>query len=239
MTSATAIWRQAILHANATIQEAISNLNQVCVKIVMVVNTDGALQGTISDGDIRRGLLRGLDLNSPITSILQRHPLVVPPGMSRDMVMQLMVANKVQQIPAVDEERRVVGLHLWEEIVAPPARPNLMVIMAGGRGTRLHPYTETCPKPMLPVNGKPMLDRVVTAETPLGKAAKCALISFASTLRSNVTVGMPIDLLIYRRDSLQVDFRRRYPPNDAYFDALSSAFGEGIVRVFDGLPDPT
>ena len=87
--------------------------------------------------------------------------------------------------------------------------------------------------------GKPMLDRVVTAETPLGKAAKCALISFASTLRSNVTVGMPIDLLIYRRDSLQVDFRRRYPPNDAYFDGLGSAFGEGIIRVFDGLPDPT
>ncbi len=57
--------------------------------------------------------------------------------------------------------------------------------------------------------GKPMLDRVVTAETPLGKAAKCALISFASALRSNVTVGMPIDLLIYRHDSLKVDFRRR------------------------------
>jgi putative proteasome-type protease len=86
--------------------------------------------------------------------------------------------------------------------------------------------------------GKPMLDRVVTAETPLGKAAKCALISFASTLRSNVTVGMPIDLLIYRRDLLKVDFRRRYQPNDAYFEGLSSVFNEGIIRVFDGLPDP-
>lgn len=161
MTSTDAIWRQAILRSNATIQDAISNLNLVCVKIVMVVNADGALEGTISDGDIRRGLLRGLDLNSQIEGILQRHPLVVPPGMSRDMVMQLMVANKVQQIPAVDEERRVVGLHLWEEIVAPPARPNLMVIMAGGRGTRLHPFTETCPKPMLPVNGKPMLEHII------------------------------------------------------------------------------
>jgi putative proteasome-type protease len=86
--------------------------------------------------------------------------------------------------------------------------------------------------------GKPMLDRVVTAETPLGKAAKCALISFASTLRSTVTVGMPIDLLIYRRDTLKVDFRRRYQPNDPYFDSLSSVFNEGIIRVFDGLPDP-
>lgn len=86
--------------------------------------------------------------------------------------------------------------------------------------------------------GKPMLDRVVTAETPLGKAAKCALISIASTLRSNVTVGMPLDLLIYRRDTLKVDFRRRYQENDAYFVGLSSAFGEGIVSVFAGLPDP-
>jgi putative proteasome-type protease len=86
--------------------------------------------------------------------------------------------------------------------------------------------------------GKPMLDRVVTSDTPLGKAAKCALISFASTLRSNVTVGMPLDLLIYRRDSLKVDFRRRYQPNDTYFDGLSSVFNEGIIRVFDGLPDP-
>jgi putative proteasome-type protease len=86
--------------------------------------------------------------------------------------------------------------------------------------------------------GKPMLDRVVTADTPLGKAAKCALISFASTLRSNVTVGMPIDLLIYRRDTLTADFRRRYQHNDAYFEGLSSVFNEGIIRVFDGLPDP-
>jgi putative proteasome-type protease len=79
---------------------------------------------------------------------------------------------------------------------------------------------------------------VVTAETALGKAAKCALISFASTLRSNVTVGMPIDLLLYRRDSLKVDFRRRYQPNDPYFERLGSVFNEGIIRVFDGLPDP-
>ncbi len=86
--------------------------------------------------------------------------------------------------------------------------------------------------------GKPIIDRVVSSDTPLGKAAKCALVSFASTMRSNVTVGMPIDLLIYRRDSLRVDLRRRYEEQDAYFSGLSAGFGEGIIRVFDALPDP-
>ncbi len=161
MNSIEQIWRKAILPAQATIQQAISNLDQVAVKIVLVVNEAGELEGTISDGDIRRGLLKGLDLNSLITNVIHRNALVVPPEMTREMVMQLMVANKIQQIPVVDEHRHVVGLHLWDEIATPPVRSNLMVIMAGGMGTRLRPHTENCPKPLLPVAGKPMLEHII------------------------------------------------------------------------------
>jgi dTDP-glucose pyrophosphorylase len=159
--SADAVWQRAILSPDATIQQAISNLDQVAVKIVLIVNEAGELEGTISDGDIRRGLLKGLGLGSPITNVIHRNALVVPPDMGREMIMQLMTANKIQQIPAVDEHRRVVGLHLWDQITTPPARANLMVIMAGGMGTRLRPYTENCPKPMLPVAGKPMLEHII------------------------------------------------------------------------------
>lgn len=161
MNSIEQIWRKAILPAQATIQQAISNLDQVAVKIVLVVNEAGELEGTISDGDIRRGLLKGLDLNSLIANVIHRNALVVPPEMTREMVMQLMVANKIQQIPVVDEHRHVVGLHLWDEIATPPVRSNLMVIMAGGMGTRLRPHTENCPKPLLPVAGKPMLEHII------------------------------------------------------------------------------
>lgn len=161
MTSTEAIWRKAILPADATIQQAISNLDLVAIKIVLVVNVAGELEGTISDGDIRRGLLKGLDLNSPITDVIHRNPLVVPPEMGRELVQRLMVANKVQQIPAVDERNNVVGLHLWDEITATPERSNLMVIMAGGMGTRLRPYTASCPKPLLLVAGKPMLEHII------------------------------------------------------------------------------
>lgn len=161
MSASENIWHQAILPANATIQQVIHNLDQVKIKIVIVANEAGKLEGTVSDGDIRRGLLRGLDLSSPITSIIHRNALVVPPDMGREMVMQLMVANKIQQIPVVDAHHHVVGLHLWNEISTPPKRSNLMVIMAGGLGTRLRPHTESCPKPLLPVAGKPMLEHII------------------------------------------------------------------------------
>lgn len=161
MSSSEEIWRRAILPANATIQQAICNLDQVAIKIVLLVNEKAELEGTVSDGDIRRGLLKGLDINSPITSVIHRNALVVPPEMGRELVMQLMVANKIQQIPVVDEQHHVVGLHLWDEINTPPTRPNLMVIMAGGMGTRLRPHTENCPKPLLPVAGKPMLEHII------------------------------------------------------------------------------
>lgn len=154
-------WRQAILPSDITIQQVIRNLDQVAIKIVLVVNDAGEFQGTISDGDIRRGLLRGLELSSPITSIVHRDALIVPPGMARDTVVQLMLANKIQQIPVVDENRYVVGLHLWDQVTSPLIRPNLMVVMAGGMGIRMRPHTLNCPKPMLPVAGKPMLEHII------------------------------------------------------------------------------
>jgi dTDP-glucose pyrophosphorylase len=161
MNPSEQLWRQAILPANATIGQAISNLTEVSVRIVLVTNEAGVLEGTLSDGDIRRGLLKGLDLNSPIDSIIHRNALVVPPEMARELVLQLMVANKIQQIPVVDEQHHVLGLHLWDEITTSPTRSNLMVIMAGGMGKRLLPHTENCPKPLLAVAGKPMLAHII------------------------------------------------------------------------------
>lgn len=158
---AEVLWRRAILTADVSIEAAIRNLDQLGVKIILVVGPDNVLVGTLSDGDIRRALLWGQPLSSSIEGVIHRTPLVAPPGMARDMILQLMIANKVQQIPVVDDSRRVVGLHLWDEMNATPDRPNPVVIMAGGKGTRLRPHTENCPKPLLPVAGKPMLAHII------------------------------------------------------------------------------
>lgn len=155
------VWRKALLPANATLKQAIHNLNESAIQIILVISSDGTLVGTMTDGDIRRGLLRGLDMNSPIDSMIHREAMVVPPQMSRDMVLHLMQVNVLNALPVVDESRRVVGLHLLKKLLTPNQRPNLMVIMAGGQGTRLLPHTENCPKPMLPVGGKPMLEHII------------------------------------------------------------------------------
>ncbi|MES2016802.1 MAG: nucleotidyltransferase family protein [Pseudomonadota bacterium] len=157
----TEAWRQTLLPLHATLQQGIRCLDDTALQIALIVDADGVLLGALTDGDIRRGLLRGLQLSSPIEHIINRDPLVVPPQWGRDMVLQLMQANKVRQLPVIDERRHVIGLHLWEDLLAPGKRPNTMVIMAGGRGTRLRPHTENCPKPMLEVGGKPMLEHII------------------------------------------------------------------------------
>lgn len=154
-------WRQALIPPEATLQDAIRNLDDTALQIAIVVEANGTLLGTLTDGDIRRGLLRGLGLASSIESVMAREPLVVPPDLRRDTVLQLMQANKIHQLPVVDAVRRVVGLHLWDELLVPAERTNVAVIMAGGKGTRLLPHTEYCPKPLLPVGGKPMLEHII------------------------------------------------------------------------------
>lgn len=154
-------WRKTLLPANASLHQAICCLDKTGLQIAIVASEDGLLIGTLTDGDIRRGLLRGFGLSSPVEGIIHRDPLVVPPQWGRDMVLQLMQANKIRQLPVVDECRHVVGLHLWDELLAPGKRPNVMVIMAGGRGARLGPHTDNCPKPLLPVGGKPMLEHII------------------------------------------------------------------------------
>ena len=154
-------WKKALLSVNTNLQQAISNLNETAFQIAIIVTPDGVLVGTITDGDIRRGLLQGMDMGSLIEDIVFHDPFVVPPQMARETVLQLMQTNKIRQVPVVDEKRRVVGLHLQDDLIDSGGCSNLMVIMAGGQGTRLRPHTEDCPKPLLMVGDKPMLEHII------------------------------------------------------------------------------
>ena len=154
-------WRDTLLPCEGDIEQAIHSLIKSGLQIVLVVSDDGTLIGTITDGDIRRGLLRNLGLSSPVTEILKKEPLVVSQDMDREVALKVMTANAVISVPVVDDARRVVGLHWLNELIAPGKIPNIMVIMAGGEGTRLRPHTENCPKPLLPVKGKPMLEHII------------------------------------------------------------------------------
>ena len=155
------LWKKALVPLAADVTEVIRCLDESKLQIALVVSADGALAGTVTDGDIRRGLLHGVDLADSIDTVICRDPLVVPLGLDSAAALQIMEANKVHQLPVIDDSRRVVGLHVWEQLMSPKQRDNLMVIMAGGRGTRLQSHTEDCPKPLLPLGGKPMLEHII------------------------------------------------------------------------------
>ncbi len=154
-------WEKLQLYPHSSIREAIEILNETAMKVILVTESSGVLLGTVSDGDIRRGLLKGLNLASPLSGILRKRPIVVTKDVERKSVLAKMLSNKIQQIPIVDDCSRVIGIYLWDDLNSVRSIENSMVIMAGGKGTRLLPKTESTPKPMLKIAEKPILEHII------------------------------------------------------------------------------
>ncbi len=156
-----ATWQDAVLPPSASISEAIESLNIHGLKIILCVDSTNRLLGTVTDGDVRRAMLQGVALSDHIGRITNKTPLVVSEGSDAEQVRLLMRVNRIQQIPVVNFNNMVVGLHQWDDINDSTTHEHTMIIMAGGRGRRLQPLTEECPKPMLPLGGKPMLEHIL------------------------------------------------------------------------------
>jgi len=154
-------WKKALLQPSALIKDAIEVLSEAALRIVLITDENLKLLGTVTDGDIRRALLKDLTLNSPISEVINKKPIVVTQSFSRAEVLRIMSANKVFQVPVVNEDLRLIDLHLWDNLSSPAGRDNTMVIMAGGKGTRLLPKTENMPKPMLRLGEKPILAHII------------------------------------------------------------------------------
>ena len=154
-------WQKAVLTDKASIKDAIENLVSSSFQIILILDSNDVLLGIVNDGDIRRGILRGLNLNDSIKEVINRDPLVVGKDESTESVLHLMNVNGLHVIPIVGKKRNVLGLHLIKEMIVPEEKNNQMIIMAGGKGSRLLPATKDCPKPLLPVNGKPMLEHII------------------------------------------------------------------------------
>ena len=155
------IWEKALLSLDATVEDGIKSLEESGLQICLVVDKNKKLLGSVTDGDIRRSLLAQKSLQNKIDTIMTKKPLVIHQGLESDQIKLLMNANKINQLPEIDKKGAVIGLHTWENIIKPVKRPNTFVIMAGGFGTRMEEITESCPKPMVKLGGKPMLEHII------------------------------------------------------------------------------
>jgi dTDP-glucose pyrophosphorylase len=142
----------------ASIREALEAITKNARQVVMVADDEGCLLGLVTDGDIRKAMLRGLSLEGRITDVMNRTPVVVAPGVARTEALALMQRRGMRHLPVVDGDRRIVDLLLLDELLKPAVLPNSAVLMAGGSGSRLRPLTDDVPKPLLRVGGKPLLE---------------------------------------------------------------------------------
>lgn len=152
---------QLLISPQTTIFEALQMIDRGSVQIILVVDEEQRLLGTVTDGDVRRGILKGISLESPVHMVMNKKPFTSRTNESRQMIFAKMKRNHFRQIPVLDEGGRVVRLDLLDEMLTHERCDNWVVLMAGGLGTRLSPLTNHCPKPLLKVGSKPILEVIL------------------------------------------------------------------------------
>ena len=153
--------KEYCISLDASLIECIKVINTTGAGIALAVDSELKLVGTISDGDIRKALLERCTLDSPLLPYINRDCFSVMGSVSRVEVLDIMQARRFEQVPILDEQGKVTGLHLLHDILGKLPRSNWAVVMAGGKGKRLRPFTESVPKPMIKVAGRPILERII------------------------------------------------------------------------------
>jgi len=154
-------WRKIILKQADTMQRAIGVLNVESLQIALVVNNADQLIGTITDGDIRRGLLKHYRLDTPVIDFMFTSPTLASVNETKEEVLEKMNKAGILQIPIVDENNQIVGLETLQHLLEKKRLDNPVFLMAGGFGTRLQPLTNHTPKPLLTVGNKPILETIL------------------------------------------------------------------------------
>jgi dTDP-glucose pyrophosphorylase len=161
-------WQNTLIAPSLTLREALQTINDVGCQMALVVGSDRRLLGTLSDGDARRALLRGVTLDTPVSEAMHTTPTVVHKHDDRETRLGLIRWRGLHQLPIVDNRGHVVGLEVVDDYLHVPAREESVVIMAGGLGSRLKELTRETPKPMLNVGSRPILETIVRSFSEQG-----------------------------------------------------------------------
>jgi dTDP-glucose pyrophosphorylase len=153
-------WRKTVIAPEASLRDAIASLERSKGQIALVLEGD-ALAGVVTDGDIRRALLGGADLNTPIRNVMNAKPTSAPLATPRWRLLNRMREASLHHLPLLDQSGRVADLVSLDELAGVVKRPNPVVVMAGGLGTRLQALTSETPKPMLRVGNRPILESIL------------------------------------------------------------------------------
>jgi dTDP-glucose pyrophosphorylase len=151
---------------NKTVKEALKQLDQGGEKILFVVDEEQRITGTLTDGDIRRYILRGGNLQDAIDGCFNREPTCLKQGYDLKTAKEIMVKTKKEVLPVIDKDRKLVGMVAWNQVldgsILQKEKIDIpVVIMAGGKGTRMDPFTKIMPKPLIPIGEKPIVEIIM------------------------------------------------------------------------------
>ncbi|MGI1677491.1 MAG: nucleotidyltransferase family protein [Cellvibrionaceae bacterium] len=153
-------WKNILVKLDSSLRDVLSILDKTSLRVVIVISDDQELLGVITDGDVRRALLRGKGLDSIAKEIMNINPITASPSISKKELIKLMEVKDILSIPLV-ENNIVVGLETLHHMLEQPRYDNPVYLVAGGLGTRLRPLTDVNPKPMLSVGEKPILETLL------------------------------------------------------------------------------
>lgn len=161
-------WHNVVLTPDSTIRHAMRILDETALRIVIVCDNEKKLLGTVTDGDIRRGLLASCNMTDSVACVMNINPHVAKESHARQQRIEIMDKYDLLALPVVDYNNILIGLETLHKLLQPEKVDNPVFIMAGGFGTRLRPLTDNCPKPMLRVGDKPMLEHLINQFIALG-----------------------------------------------------------------------
>ncbi|QXH48305.1 nucleotidyltransferase family protein [Pseudomonas xanthosomatis] len=154
-------WKNIVVSPQASLREAILRIDASGIQMALVAEEDMRLVGLLTDGDVRRAILNGQDLDGPVAACMNPRPKTGSALLPRAEVLAMMRRFTFHHLPLVDEKGCLTGLATIDDFLGVEARDNWVVLMAGGLGSRLRPLTESCPKPLLAVGGKPILESIL------------------------------------------------------------------------------
>ena len=154
-------WRKVLVAPDTTLLETLRILDDSRLQIVLVHDKQRRLLGIVTDGDIRRAIIRSNDLATHIETVMERAPFTASPESDRVQLLEKMERDQIRRVPMLDSEGVVINLIGIEELTSPSPLPNVAVVMAGGLGTRLGSLTATTPKPMMPIGHRPILETIL------------------------------------------------------------------------------
>ncbi|CAG1020559.1 nucleotidyltransferase family protein [Methylomonas sp. LL1] len=154
-------WRQVLIRTETTLRSTIEVIDRAALQIALVVDEQERLVGVVTDGDIRRALIRGLSLETAVGEVMNKRPKVASLRDSKAQLIAMMEGHHLYQLPVIDDQGRVARLESLQALYKQPSFPNPVFLMAGGFGKRLRPYTDECPKPLLEIGGKPILETII------------------------------------------------------------------------------